>query len=114
MTGGTAVILGPIGDNFGAGFTGGMAFVYDPENLFERRVNPDTLIWQRVAHPHWEGMVRDLVARHVAETNSRYAARLLHDWDRTLPQIWQVVPKEFIKHLPVPLSEVAEEEERRA
>jgi len=114
MTGGTAVILGPVGDNFGAGFTGGMAFVYDPENLFEKRVNRDTLTWQRVAHPHWERAVRDLVARHVAETNSRYAIRLLHDWDRTLPQIWQLVPKEFIKHLPVPLSEAEVEEARRA
>ena len=105
MTGGTAVILGPIGDNFGAGFTGGMAFVHDPDGLFEIRINPDTLTWQRVAHPHWEAVVRDLVARHVAETSSRYAARLLHDWDRTLPQMWQVVPKEFVKYLAVPLVE---------
>jgi glutamate synthase (NADPH) large chain len=75
-------------------------------------VNPDTLTWQRVAHPHWEQVVRDLVSRHVAETSSRYATRLLHDWDRTLPQIWQVVPKEFVKHLPLPLSEVVEEVRR--
>ena len=104
MTGGTAVILGPVGDNFGAGFTGGMAFVYDPEDLFEKRVNPDTLLWQRIAHPHWNQVLRDLVARHVAETSSRYATRLLHEWDRTVAQTWQVVPKDFVKHLPVPLS----------
>ncbi len=108
MTGGTAVILGPVGDNFGAGFTGGMAFVYDPENRFEVRVNPDTLSWQRVAHPHWETALRDLIARHVAETASRYAAGLLHEWDRTLPLIWQVVPKDFVSYLPVPLSEETE------
>ncbi len=111
MTGGTVVILGALGDNFGAGFTGGMAFVYDPEALFEKRVNPDTLTWQRIAHPHWDQVVRDLVAAHAAETNSSYAARLLHDWDRTVPHIWQVVPKEFVKYLPVPLS--AEEAEAR-
>ena len=34
MTGGTVVILGPVGDNFGAGFTGGMAYVYDPQRRF--------------------------------------------------------------------------------
>ncbi len=107
MTSGTVVILGTIGDNFGAGFTGGMAFVYDPEDLFTLRVNPDTLTWQRVAHPHWEQHLKTLVARHVQETGSRYAARLLHDWDRTLPQFWQIVPKEFLKHLPVPLEEAA-------
>ncbi|MBV8455626.1 MAG: glutamate synthase large subunit [Acetobacteraceae bacterium] len=108
MTGGTVVILGTIGDNFGAGFTGGMAFVYDPEDLFSLRLNPDTLTWQRVAHPHWEQHLKTLVARHVQETGSRYAARLLHDWDRTLPRFWQIAPKEFIKHLPVPLEEAAE------
>jgi glutamate synthase (NADPH/NADH) large chain len=107
MTGGTTVILGPVGDNFGAGFTGGMAFVYDPENLFEVRINKDTLTWQRIAHPHWEGVLRELVARHVSETASRYAAGLLHEWDRTLPLIWQVVPKDFTRYLPVPLTEEA-------
>ncbi len=113
MTGGVAVILGPVGDNFGAGFTGGMAFVYDPDNEFEMRVNAETLTWQRIANPHWDQLARDLVAAHVAETSSRYAARLLHEWDRTVRQIWQVVPKEYVKHLPVPLNE-PEEAARRA
>jgi len=112
MTGGTVVILGQLGDNFGAGFTGGMAFVYDPDELFEKRLNPDTLTWQRVAHPHWDAVARDLVARHVAETSSRYAERLLHDWHRTLPHMWQVVPKEYVRYLPVPLAEEAEEARR--
>ncbi len=112
MTNGVAVILGPVGDNFGAGFTGGMAFVYDPDEVFVQRVNPDTVMWQRIAHPHWEQEVRDLVAQHAAETNSRYAARLLHDWDRTLPQLWQVVPKDYVKYLPVPLSESVEQAQR--
>ncbi len=105
MTGGTVVILGAVGDNFGAGFTGGMAFVYDVDGRFEKRVNPDTLTWQVVASAHWEGVLRGLVERHVAETNSRYAHMLLHDWARALPRFWQVVPKEFVQYLPVPLSD---------
>jgi glutamate synthase (NADPH/NADH) large chain len=105
MTGGTVVVLGAVGDNFGAGFTGGMAFVYDPEDMFDKRANGDTLKWQRIAHPHWDNVLRDLVAEHVAETSSRYAARLLHEWDRTLPYIWQVVPKDYVRYLPVPLGE---------
>jgi len=113
---GTAVILGPVGDNFGAGFTGGMAFVYDADDEFTVRVNPDTLVWQRVAHPHWAEVLRDLVARHVAETTSQHAARLLNDWQRALPRFWQVVPKEFVRHLPVPLDPMSVEdlEARRA
>ncbi len=105
MTGGVVVILGAIGDNFGAGFTGGQAFVYDPDGSFALRVNAETLIWQRVAHPHWEEVLRNLVERHVGETNSRYARAMLHDWADALPMFWQVVPKEYAKYLPVPLNE---------
>ena len=109
MTGGTVVILGGIGDNFGAGFTGGMAFVYDPDAQFAKRVNAESLDWQRVAHPHWEGVLRALVEEHVAETNSRYAAGLLHDWAGTLEHVWQIVPKGYAKYLPAPLTAEAEE-----
>ena len=112
MTGGTVAILGEVGDNFGAGFTGGMAFIYDSAGLFEKRVNPDSLTWQRLASSHWESVLRDLVARHVAETSSRFAALLLHDWARVLPNFWQVVPKDFVKWLSVPVIET--EAARRA
>jgi glutamate synthase (NADPH/NADH) large chain len=68
-------------------------------------VNSDTLTWQRVVHPHWAGVLRGLVERHAAETNSRYARMMLLDWARALPQFWQVVPKDYVKYLPVPLAE---------
>ena len=108
MTGGAVAILGAVGDNFGAGFTGGMAFVYDPDGTFEQRVNPETLTWQRVASAHWDGVLRGLVERHAAETSSRFAASLLHDWGRAAPRFWQVVPKEYVKYLDAPLSDTAE------
>ena len=105
MTGGTVVVLGATGDNFGAGFTGGMAFVYDPEGRFHTRVNPDTVLWQRVETSYWEGLLRGLVTSHAAETASRYAHQLLNDWQRALPQFWQVVPKEYVAYLTHPLTE---------
>ncbi|MBW8269163.1 glutamate synthase large subunit [Caldovatus aquaticus] len=105
MTGGTVVILGPVGDNFGAGFTGGMAFVYDADGTFERRVNPDSLLWRRLGHPHWEGVLRDLIARHVRETGSRFAARLLNEWETERARFWHIVPKEYARYLPVPMEE---------
>jgi glutamate synthase (NADPH/NADH) large chain len=46
MTGGTVVILGKVGDNFAAGMTGGMAFIYDPNQEIENYVNPNSVIWQ--------------------------------------------------------------------
>ena len=104
MTGGTVLILGDVGDNFGAGFTGGMAFIYDPNETFELRLNSDTLTWQRVESSHWEAALRGFVEEHARETNSRYAAMLLHDWEIERDRFWQVVPKEFVKYLGHPLS----------
>jgi glutamate synthase (NADPH/NADH) large chain len=108
MTGGTVVILGSVGDNFGAGFTGGVAFVYDESGEFEQRINPDTLTWQRIASAHWEGVLRQLLEQHVDETKSRYAATLLHDWPLPLAHFWQVVPKDYVRYLPQPLSDQPE------
>ena len=48
MTGGVVVVLGPTGVNFGAGMTGGMAFVYDPDNLLPERYNPELVELQRI------------------------------------------------------------------
>jgi glutamate synthase (NADPH/NADH) large chain len=105
MTGGTVVILGAVGDNYGAGFTGGQAFIYDVDGTFEKRINPETLLWSRLAHPHWEEALRDLIARHVTETGSRFAARLLNEWATERGRFWHVVPKEYAQYLPVPMSE---------
>ncbi|MBV9522747.1 MAG: glutamate synthase large subunit, partial [Alphaproteobacteria bacterium] len=104
MTGGTAVILGPVGANFAAGMHGGMAFVYDAEGDFATAVNPDTVIWQRVASAYWAESLKDLLEQHVAATQSRFAEQLLADWDRALPHFWQIVPKDMLKSLPLPLS----------
>ncbi len=104
MTGGVAVILGKIGDNFAAGMTGGMAFVYDAEEEFPARVNGESVVWQRLGTPHWEGVLRALVEEHVRETQSRFAAQLLLDWERESRRFWQVVPKEMLTRLPEPLT----------
>ena len=110
MTGGTVAILGPVGANFGAGFTGGVAFVYDADGAFERRVNGDTLTWARLESAYWEGVLRGLVEEHVRETSSRYAGTLLHDWARAAERFWMVVPKEFVRYLPAPMTdEVAQQ-----
>ncbi|MBX6323985.1 MAG: glutamate synthase large subunit, partial [Rhodospirillaceae bacterium] len=105
MTGGVAVILGPVGDNFAAGMSGGTAFVYDPEEAFPSRVNGDSVIWQRLASAYWEGVLKDLVAEHARETQSRFAAALVNDWALERGHFWQVVPKEMLPFLEHPLSD---------
>jgi len=107
MTGGHVVILGAVGDNFGAGFTGGQAFVYDADDTFEKRINPETLLWGRLASAHWEGVLKSLIERHVEETGSRFAARLLNDWASERERFWHIVPREYAKYLPRPMAEVA-------
>jgi glutamate synthase (NADPH/NADH) large chain len=115
MTGGTVAILGPVGDNFGAGMTGGMAFVYDTEGRFEIMVNPDSVIFQRIETPYWESVLRDLIAEHVRETQSRYAERILLDWENAKGRFWQVVPKEMLDKLAHPVKrESAAAAEKRA
>jgi glutamate synthase (NADPH) large chain len=104
MTGGTAAILGAVGDNFAAGMTGGMAFVYDPSGEFPVRVNGETVVWQRLAAPYWESVLKALVEEHARETQSRFAQALLADWQREVRHFWQVVPKEMLARLPEPLT----------
>ena len=83
--------------------TGGMAFVYDPEETFDLLVNDDTVVWQQVDTDHWAGILKGLVQEHVAETHSVFAEELLADWDRELPRFCQVVPKEMLSRLTHPL-----------
>jgi glutamate synthase (NADPH) large chain len=99
MTGGTAVILGEVGNNFAAGMTGGMAFVYDEQQTLEQRINPDSVVLQRLGNPYWEDTVRDLIAAHVLATGSAWASGILESWDWQKAHFWQVCPKEMLARL---------------
>ncbi len=98
MTGGTAVILGPIGYNLGAGMTGGEAYVYDPDGLLATRLNR-----QLVDAGHVDELpaaeLRFLVERHRALTGSRLAAALLADWDATVRDFRYVAPLDEIARI---------------
>ena len=107
MTGGVAVLLGEVGANFGAGMSGGMAFVYDPAGNFPARANGETIIWQRVATAHWDGVLRALIEAHAETTDSKWSAALLEEWPRVVGDFWQVVPKEMLERLAYPLEEPA-------
>jgi glutamate synthase (NADPH/NADH) large chain len=102
MTGGTAVILGPVGDNFAAGMSGGMAYVYDPENRLPGLVNADMVTLQRIEVAHYEAVLKGLIAEHCKATQSRFAERILRDFDREVVQFWQVVPIEMLDRLEIP------------
>jgi glutamate synthase (NADPH/NADH) large chain len=106
MTGGTAVVLGAVSENFGAGMTGGMAFVFDPGDRFPAMANGDTISWRRIGAAHWEQTLRSILQEHVARTGSARGAMILADWAETCGRFWQVVPKEMLARLSHPLDDV--------
>ena len=79
MTGGVAVIIGPVGDNFAAGMTGGDVFVLDPERRLDARLNTDTVVALGLT-PASEARCRGLIEQHAQQTGSARAQRLLADW----------------------------------
>ncbi|MCB2112562.1 MAG: glutamate synthase large subunit [Parvularculaceae bacterium] len=98
MTGGVVVVLGSVGFNFGAGMTGGEAFVYDPADEFSASLNPDTVVASQLGGDG-EKRLRDLVERHYRETASPLAARLLADWATAHSAFRHVRAKEAIKQM---------------
>ncbi|NNC72513.1 MAG: glutamate synthase large subunit [Sphingomonadaceae bacterium] len=108
MTGGIAVILGKTGKNFGAGMTGGMAFVYDEEEQFARNANADNIVWQRLASSHWEERLIELIGEHAKATGSPWAHNIIDDWDNMREHFWQVCPKEMIERIEHPLNDEEE------
>jgi len=103
MTGGTVVILGKAGDNFAAGMTGGMAFVYDPKHEFENYVNPGSVIWQVPETDYWKSCLNNLVDQHFQETQSQIAKTILEDFNNEVHNFKQVCPKEMLDKLANPL-----------
>jgi glutamate synthase (NADPH/NADH) large chain len=91
MTGGTAVVLGRIGRNFAAGMSGGVAYLLDPDR---RRVNTEMATLEQV-DGNDAALLRDLVERHLAETGSAVAGRLLADWDTALGRFVKVMPTDY-------------------
>jgi glutamate synthase (NADPH/NADH) large chain len=107
MTGGAAVILGEVGENFGAGMTGGMAFAYDPDGRFPVMANPDTILWRRIGAAAWETQLRALIEEHVERTGSVRGRLILASWTEARGQFWQIVPKEMVGRLASPLDDEA-------
>jgi len=92
MTRGLVVVLGETGRNFGAGMTGGAAYVLDESGQFVRQYNPQLVGIERIVDPDDAAELRGMVERHKELTGSARAAEVLDGWDRYLPLFWKVVP----------------------
>jgi glutamate synthase domain-containing protein 3 len=91
MTGGTVVILGPVGHNIGAGMTGGEAFVHDPSGRLGGRLNRGLV---DAVRPGTRDLarLRTLITRHVDLTGSEVAGGLLNRWADAGDIFWRIVP----------------------
>ena len=92
MTGGAVVILGDVGDNFAAGMTEGMAFVYDPKNKFEKLCKSTD---GRLANPetdYWRDYLKSNLIEFVKDTSSIIGQKLIDNYEKEVKNFKQVCP----------------------
>jgi len=94
MTGGRVVVLGSTGRNFGAGMSGGIAYVWDPERTFPALVNQEMVDLEALDDLDTSWLVT-AVFRHQNETGSEVAGRILSDWQYAVPQFVKVMPRDY-------------------
>ena len=95
MTGGIAVILGEVGRNFGAGMSGGIAYVLDENKTFKQRCNSEALNLLEVSEDNDIKQLKDLIESHYNSTLSPLAQRILENWEAYLPKFIKVLPEEY-------------------
>ena len=93
MTGGVVVVLGNTGYNFGAGMSGGVAFVLDEANTLPQRLNTDMVQLVRVTNRNDVALLRYLISKHVRLTGSVRGQSILDNWASRLGLFWKVAPK---------------------
>ncbi len=92
MTGGIAVVIGPVGRNFAAGMTGGTAYVWDPGVRLNALVAESAPSMQRLSEAD-EAIVSALLASHLELTDSPTARMIIDDWDRQRRRFWAVAAR---------------------
>ena len=95
MTGGVAVILGEVGRNFGAGMSGGIAYIFDEKKTFRKKCNNEALNLLDVTEDNDIKQLKDLIESHYNSTLSPLAQRILEKWETCLPQFVKVLPEEY-------------------
>ncbi|WP_298766106.1 glutamate synthase large subunit [uncultured Polaribacter sp.] len=99
MTGGKVIVLGKTGRNFAAGMSGGIAYVYDPENKFVNGLcNTETIEFEEISNLDALDL-KTTLEKHVLYTDSKKGTDLLADWDNSLQNFVKVMPTEYKKAL---------------
>ena len=110
MTGGIVVVLGKVGRNFGAGMSGGIAYVLDEEDNFKKLYNAEMIELEKILNDdesvisdnllkHDKERLRNLIENHFRYTNSPKAKNILDNFDNYLPKFIKIMPTEYKKVL---------------
>ena len=110
MTGGIVVVLGKVGRNFGAGMSGGIAYVLDEEDNFKKLYNSEMIELEKILNSdesvisdnllkHDKERLRNLIENHFRYTNSPKAKNILDNFDNYLPKFIKIMPTEYKKVL---------------
>jgi glutamate synthase (ferredoxin) len=99
MTGGRVVVLGPTGRNFGAGMSGGIAYLLGERRELPHRINSQMVAIEKLEDPAEIAEVRAMIERHLAYTGSARARQVLAAWDQFVPQFVKVIPKDYQRML---------------
>ncbi len=100
MTGGRVVVLGPTGRNFGAGMSGGIAYAYDPDDVFAAKLNGDMVRLQPL-EPADQEFLRTTIESHVRHTESAVGQRILDGWANEVGSFKRVMPVDYQRVLTV-------------
>ena len=95
MTGGTAVILGPVGYNFAAGMSGGTAYVYDERGDFAEHCNMEMVSLLEVIDNDEQIKLHELIKNHKLYTGSEVADRIIGDWNNAIKKFVKVLPQDY-------------------
>jgi len=111
MTGGTVVVLGQTGQNFAAGMSGGVAYIYDPMHNFNQHCNPTMVTLGRIKRENEQAtgprhldqpdeiILKSLIEKHLKYTNSSIAKKIIEHWEKELVHFVKVMPNEYKRAL---------------
>lgn len=110
MTGGKAVILGPIGKNFAAGMSGGIAYILQGEGFVEERINMGMIDLEKLEDPEEIAEIKGMIQRHREYTESPVAKKVLENWEESVRKFIKIMPRDYKRAL----AELAEEEKQES
>jgi glutamate synthase (NADPH/NADH) large chain len=95
MTGGRVVVLGTTGRNFGAGMSGGIAYVWNSAGDFPKRCNMDSYELESLSDPEDILELKTLIGNHLKYTESTVAKQILENWNQSIGEFLKVMPTDY-------------------